>query len=210
MNITDRSNLIAPKIIIEGLELSYENFQKECEEKSKPLLNCSEEYEVWYHATGLNCALDILRNGIILNVNQPFLDFGHNPSFYLTQDLSHAVQWAIYKYHKNPAILIFKVMKEDRYTLDLKILQDEEWRLVVKNSRQTGLLKPRPPPHPLVLLVDQQDLILGFEVSRPVEEAKRKEWIPEPDNPPVNQLAIKNKGVHLFNQSVTGLIFALL
>ena len=202
-SIVSGQSLFDPKTIF-GNEIGIDDFQiLEQIQVRLPSLTAN-QCDLWYHACSLNSALHIIQNKIIVAKNSKFLDFGHLPSFYLTQNLMHAVLWAMKKFPSNPAILIFVVTEDQRnsFPLTMNLNNDmNQWRSVVKASRQES-------PIPIIATVDGCDWIYGKEAAIDVRESKRKDWIPEPGQGLFDQLAIKSSAAaDLFYDCLQGLVF---
>jgi hypothetical protein len=97
--------------------------------------------KLYFHATNIRGALSIVRQGISHTDGRKCLDFGINPSFYLTPDIRTAVKWCIKKkrvWQGEMCILVFKIPHVFLEAMKGKVFESAtaEWEELVTSSRR--------------------------------------------------------------------------
>jgi len=97
---------------------------------------------LFYHATNYRSASHIAQHGVAHLKGRPCLDFGIQPSFYMTPDLQTAIEWCrdnTSRWKGEACILVFSIPLEDsRKALNSKVFQQatSEWVDLVTSSRR--------------------------------------------------------------------------
>jgi len=149
----------------------------------------------WYHGTSRNSADNIVNGGI--NVFHPLartdLDFGHTPSFYLSDTFEQAANWALIHFDE-PAVVVFELNRSQLLGLNEHkafASATNEWRDLVRASR--GAFQSA-----IATLADQQwKWILGpicDTQTIPKKLSDRRSWNPVPFTNMI-QLALKHQSV---------------
>ena len=98
-----------------------------------------DEYRLFFHGTSHDGALSILRQGIMLSEGTKTGDFSSGNGFYLTDNLNTALDQAISKYKRQPAVLIYKFSINNLGNfegLDLRgQAARDQWKTIIKTCR---------------------------------------------------------------------------
>lgn len=158
-----------------------------------------------FHANTLENAKDIVGDrGIKPSEGRKNCDFGHNGSFYLTDDYEHAVQWATKHHGKNlSAVVIYTVPTIPPPTLGLDLSPDnkqDDWRTLVFCSRLNK-------QHKLVRSADMAEWVYGLEASFNSDTDNHDGWSPTPRAERKLQLDIKGWATScMFNELCAGMV----
>ena len=180
---TPASDIWTPNLIFKSV---YNVSGRVCEVnllRSFPGNNPSER--LFFHATNIRSALQIVNQGISHRRGRECLDFGIYPSFYMTPDLSAAFEWSKKKkqvWQGEMCILVYSIPYNSWNVLNGKWFNsaDSQWTDLVTSSRRCG--------------VESNDLDLFDAVYGPmaanIEYIKNK--LARPHKTPKFQLASKS------------------
>lgn len=96
---------------------------------------------LFFHATNIRAGLNIVRHGVSHIKGRRCLDFGIQPSFYLTPDIGTAVKWCDKKrrlWQGESCILVYKIPQTYLQALNGKVFKSAtaEWEELVTSSRR--------------------------------------------------------------------------
>jgi hypothetical protein len=105
-----------------------------------PGSHSSADSKIFYHATNIKSAIHIARHGISHLKGRGCLDFGIQPSFYMTPDLSTAIHWCEVnktRWHGELCIILFSIPNDSLRALKGKVFENatSEWVELVTSSR---------------------------------------------------------------------------
>lgn len=97
------------------------------------------DYEVLFHGTRHASAQDIIEKGIDVNIGQAKADFSSGGGFYLGDSFDEARKWPKSRGYPDPAVMIFRVKKNELRNDDEKYLDlrndKKKWQLFVSKFR---------------------------------------------------------------------------
>ena len=101
----------------------------------------NENSRLFFHATNIRSALSIVKQGISHIDGRKCLDFGINPSFYMTPDIKIAINWSNKKqrlWEGETCILIFRIPHIYMDAMKGKVFENatSEWEELVTSSRR--------------------------------------------------------------------------
>jgi len=166
-----------------------------------PQLQSSADF--FFHATNVRSALNIVEDGIAHLEGRKCLDFGITPSFYLTPDLSAAIEWCDKKqqmWKGERCIIVFLVPRDSIKALKSKIFHNEttEWGDLVTSSRRCNKKYNA---------LDKFELVNG-PMAANVHDVMHENKRARPHNPPKFQLASKSINSDIYLRScLAGAIF---
>ena len=94
-------------------------------------------YTLFFHGTSHEAAVNIINNGINVNIGKGEQDFSNYKGFYVSYDFKEAMNWAKKK-SSRPAVIIFKVKKELLNAYNSLNLSDDMdlWQKVIFFNRR--------------------------------------------------------------------------
>jgi hypothetical protein len=134
-----------------------------------------------YHATNWSSVVSILSTGPNFLSGRKCVDFGIGPSFYVTPDLNHALEWCGKRsrmWQNETAIIVFRFDTNEIKKKQLKYYRFEtpnaDWIRLTKSSRLCRVVKND---------LDKYDLVYGPMVANPIEIIQKAKD-PKPHSPP--------------------------
>ena len=157
--------------------------------------------KMFFHATNYRSVIHIATYGIDHLKGRRCLDFGIQPGFYMTPDLSTAIEWCSVnrqRWHDELCIIVYSIPTDALKALKCKIFAnpDEEWKTLVTESRRC---------HERINALDRFDAVYG-PMAANVQSIKTK--LVRPHKTPKFQLASKsNDSDDYFAKCFAGAIF---
>lgn len=154
--------------------------------------------DLWFHGTDYKSVLNIIENGIKLQLGKGHQDFSYRDGFYLSPDFENARRWACNDIREKPAVIVFKFGLRPYKGLDLEF-NESDWEGIVRYNRSGRIVQ-------LSKHVQSETLdILGScdYISGPINGRKDKPnskegwetWIPTGFNKPYRQLCIRSEAL---------------
>jgi hypothetical protein len=167
----------------------------------------NDDYELYYHMTSWSWADEICQQ-ILYSAGMPYLDFGWNGSFYVSNKLKNAIDWSKKKSKalgNEIAIVVFRIPKIFPPHLKYKELAGDEWITITKKSRLCS-------DEARVKVTEMSELrridfVYGPMVSNG-DDVVSKYVNPKTHNPPKYQLASKtDAGCNYLHDNILGILF---
>ena len=101
------------------------------------------QFEVYFHGTDSGGGVNVIENGIHLEMGKEAQDFSDDNGFYVTKNFDEADTWANRKFSKGTALLVYRIDKRelrgDSDDNGLDLTNDKYmWRQVVTEFRVAG------------------------------------------------------------------------
>jgi hypothetical protein len=181
--------------------IKYEELDK-LPELSKKMSNSSSNNKLFYHTTNWIALEDILINGPLFFKGRKCLDFGIFQSFYVTPDLTTAINWSQSKkqyWSNESAIIVFDIPMKKLRNYKEFLGENDEWRDLTKSSR---LCKDKRNS------LDDYNFVYGPMVANP-QDIKYNNKIPKTHNEIKWQLASKNNNSDKFLKKHLAYVYIL-
>jgi hypothetical protein len=139
--------------------------------------------KLYFHSTSWKSSNSIMKR-ITRQTGRHCLDFGIYPGFYLSDNYTESIDWAIKnmkRWHNEAAIMIFAIPVVYPNSIKYKELQNNEWIQVVKESRECKQTTSE------IELIHKYDLLYG-DMLYNVNQVKNGTEFPKTHTPPKKQL----------------------